>query len=130
MTKNIKIKVVSHFLHLEHTKSLDLRIQEKSQNLQKYLSGVSTINWHCRVEKNVHYAEVEIIGPRFYHSANASSDSLYKTIDSVIRKLKKQLSKRKEKVKSRRLKIVKNPTILDVEQAWGDYDENYFKDVA
>ena len=51
----------------------------------------------------------------------------------ATKKLEKQVSKQKDKVKN---KIHRNHgkkeelVILDVEQAWADYDEDYVKEVA
>ena len=77
------MKVTITFRHLEHTPSLDERISEKSEKLNKYLGGRSHIKWGCHVKNGIHYAEVELLGPKFKYHATGKSDNLYKTIDLV-----------------------------------------------
>lgn len=127
------MKVTITFLHLDHTPALDERIQEKTQKLSKYFNGGDHIKWTCYVKNNEHYAEVLIHGPKLNYHAVAHSDCLYKTLDMAAKKLEKQVSKQKSKIKN---KIHRNNgkngglVILDVEQAWTDYDEDFVKEAA
>ena len=118
------MKVTISFIHLEHTPSLDERIQNKSKKLEKFLGGKGHVKWHCYVKENQHYAEVDLIGPHYEYHATASTDSLYKTIDQVVGKLEKQISKRKEKWKNKMHRKNSEIEIVDPEQAWLDYDED------
>ncbi len=123
------MKITVSFQHLEHTPSLDERIQEKSQKLKKYMEGKIHIKWNCYVEDHLHFAEIELLGPKCSFHASAHSDSLYKSMDLVVAKLEKQLDKKHAKLKNKlhRSKGEK-PVILDYESAWDEYDEEY-KDV-
>lgn len=112
------MKITISFQHLEHTPSLDERIREKSEKMKKYFDGNLNIKWNCYVEDLNHFAEVTMFGPQFEYHAKAHSDSLYKTIDLCVEKLEKQVVKRKEKVKNRMHRKVKDPVILDIEAAW------------
>ncbi len=116
------MKITISFLHLEHTQSLDERIREKSEKLAKYCEDKGTMKWHCFVKNGVHYAEATYHNQKFEYHAKASSDSLYKTIDLVIDKLEKQISKKKDKYN----KIHREKTelvVLDPETAWLDRDD-------
>lgn len=125
------MKVTITFRHLDHTPSLDQRISEKSEKLKKYLGGRSHIKWGCYVKDGNHYAEVELLGPKFKYHATGKSDSLYKTIDLVVSKLEKQILKKKEKLTAKKDKIQhKNLEILEQADAWMDYNEEQFDDVA
>ncbi|MCO4794733.1 MAG: ribosome-associated translation inhibitor RaiA [Bacteriovoracaceae bacterium] len=127
------MKVTITFLHLDHTPSLDSRIEEKTEKLRKYFNGGDHIKWTCYVKNNEHYAEVLISGAKLNYHAVAHSDCLYKTLDMATRKLEKQVSKQKEKIKNRIHRNHgkdSNLVILDVEQAWTDYDEDIVKDAA
>jgi putative sigma-54 modulation protein len=122
------MKVTISFLHLEHTPALDERIHEKSQKLNKYLNGKTHLKWSCSVKEGQHLADVTLIGPQFEYRASGTSDNLYKTIDIVMDKIEKQLSKRKDKIRSR-IKKMDAPVVLDLQEAWSDYDEDHYDDV-
>ena len=80
------------------------------------------------MKEGQHLAEVTLIGPQFEYRASAGSDSLYKTIDLVMEKIEKQLSKRKDKIRNR-IKKTDAPVVLDFQAAWSDYDEDRYDDV-
>lgn len=122
------MKVTITFLHLEHTPALDERIQEKSQKLNKYLNGKTHLKWNCFVKDGQHTAEVILIGPHFEYRASGSTDNLYKTIDVVMEKIEKQLSKRKDKMRNR-IKKAPELVVRDIDAAWTDYDEDNYDDV-
>ena len=125
------MKVTISFQHLDHTPSLDTRIKEKTTKLKKYMEGKIHAKWNCYVEDHQHYAEIDLVGPKCEFHASAHSDSLYKSIDLVISKLEKQIQKKNSKRKNKMHRRNSHPQILDVEQAWLDYDEeNNFKDIA
>ncbi|MBL6988720.1 MAG: ribosome-associated translation inhibitor RaiA [Bacteriovoracaceae bacterium] len=118
----MKLKIT--FKHLEHTPSLDEKIREKSKKLEKYLDSSAVLNWTCFVKDGHHYAEVDVHNLHYDFHATANSDNLYKTLDLVIAKLTKQLSKKKEKVKDK-IHKKKNPlVIMDPEAAWADHEDD------
>lgn len=125
------MKVTITFRHLDHTPSLDERIQEKSKKLAKYLGGKSHIKWSCYVKEGNHYAEVDLLGPNFSYHATGHSDSLYKTIDLVVSKIEKQVQKKKEKITAKKSKSSsRDLQILEPENAWVDYDEDYVHEAS
>ncbi len=118
------MKVTVSFRHLDHTPALDERIQEKSEKIAKYLDGNLHLKWSCEVKDGrEHYAEVEVLGPKFDYHAKAHSDSLYKTIDLVVAKIEKQVQKKKEKMLNKKKMPHKDMEILDPNDAWMDYDD-------
>lgn len=123
------MKITVSFQHLEHTPSLDERIQEKSQKLKKYMEGKIHAKWNCYVEDHQQFAEIELIGPKCSFHASAHADSLYKSIDLVVAKLEKQMEKKHAKMKNRLHRKIEEPVILDYESAWAEYEDEY-KDVV
>lgn len=119
------MKITVSFKHLEHTESLDSRIQEKSEKLNKFFDGKVHLKWTCWAQGMVHTAEAVVTGPNFEYRASAEADSLYKCLDMVTDKLEKQLSKKKEKVRSRRKASHSDLVILDPENAWMEHEDEY-----
>jgi putative sigma-54 modulation protein len=118
------MKVTISFQHLDHTPSLDDRIKEKTSKLKKYMEGKTHAKWNCYVQDHVHYAEVDLVGPRCEFHATAHSDSLYKSIDLVLHKLEKQIQKKEGKLKNKIHRKGEKPEILDYNDAWMDHDED------
>ena len=55
------MKIVSSFKHLEHTPSLDEKIQSKSKKLQKYFDGNIEVQWTCYVrEDGEHCSDIKV----------------------------------------------------------------------
>jgi len=124
------MKVSVSFKNLEHTPSLDERINEKSYRIFKYLGGNISIKWTCHVSNNQHHAEVLVYGPRFEYHAEAACDSLYKSLDVAIERIEKQIHKRKDKWKNHIHQKRGQLVILDPQEAWGLHDDDAFDDVA
>lgn len=117
------MKLTVAFKHLEHTPSLDERIEEKSQKLIKYLGEDVHVNWICSAKDGEHVAELDVRGPSFEYFAKASSSNLYKSFDLAISKVEKQLAKKKEKMKNKIHRRGQEVVILDPEQAWTDRED-------
>ena len=83
------MKISISFQNFDHTETLDTKIKEKSEKLNKYVGPSGHIHWHCYVKENKHYAEIKFGNTH----AKANSESLYKTIDMVLKKAEKQLVK-------------------------------------
>ncbi len=126
---NVKIS----FKHLEHTPALDEKIHLKSQKFTKFIDGKFDVFWTCYVDDGKHYAEIKLLGPQFEYHAKASSPTMYKTLDQVVLKIEKQLSKKKGKWKDhihhKHDKLVKNEFVDEIEKdeervIQDKYDEN------
>ena len=125
------MRVTISFRNIRHTKSIDQKIQEKSEKLAKFLEGKSLVKWACNFEDGHYYAEVSLIGPKFEYHAHSSADTLLTTLDQATHKIHKQIQKRKEKLRNRIHSKNKDIVIMDVEQAWSDLDlEDDLKDAA
>ena len=126
------MNLVITFKNLEHTEALDAKIREKSDRFKKYFQGKTNVKWTCYVKGGDHFAELDISGPRFGYHATANSESLYKTLDMVIHKMERQLTKKKEKGKNHIHNHAgdKPLVILDPEDAWIDHDEDKYDDTA
>ena len=72
----MKLKI--SFKHLNHTPALDERIKEKSEKLDKYFEGNTSVSWTCWVSGDDHWAEIKAHGPKFDFFAKASADNMYK----------------------------------------------------
>jgi len=125
------MNIKTSFQNLDHTESLDLRIQEKSKHLAKYLDGRTTLKWTCSLKNGTHIANVIIIGPTFCYMAHANDKCLYKALDQIIGKLTKQLDRKKDLWKNHiHHKHEVQPVMLDPEDAWASHEEEYFDDVG
>lgn len=121
------MKIVSSFKHLEHTPALDQKITEKSQKLKKFFDGNFEVQWTCYVrDDGAHCAEIKLLGPTFEYHANAHADTLYKTLDLVINKIERQVSKKKDKWKNR-IKRKHNPSFKDHQVAESEWDESFWQ---
>jgi putative sigma-54 modulation protein len=90
----MKLKI--SFKHLDHTPSLDQRIQEKSQHFAKYFQGNTNVQWTCWVHGDEHWAEVKVHGPKFDFFAKACADNMYKSLDFCVEKIERQFEKQKD----------------------------------
>ena len=126
------MKVSISFKHLEHTPSLDSRIQEKSQRLKKYFDGELEAKWTCSADQGQHHTELSIHGPHFHMQASGESDNLYKSLDIVVDKIERQLSKQKDKWKEKmhHQEGHKDLKFYDgKEDAWLQHEQDHFDDV-
>lgn len=88
------------FKDIEHTPSIDSRIKKKSQRLEKFFEGRSSLHWTCFSDGVSHFAEITMEGPNFRLNAKGSDRNLYHALDKVIDKIEIQLKKQKEKMKN------------------------------
>lgn len=121
------MKIVSSFKNLEHTPSLDEKIEEKTTKLKKYMDGNFEVQWTCYVrEDGAHCADIKLLGPKFEYHAAANSDSLYKTLDLAVNKIEKQIHKKKDKWKNHKNKH--NAPMKDYIIAESEKDEQFWQD--
>lgn len=91
------MKVLSSFLHFEHTPALDEKIKEASSKLSKFFNANGTVKWSCYVKNGDHYAEANYLGPHCEYHATACSDNMYESIEMALSRIEKQATKQKEK---------------------------------
>ena len=95
----MKLKI--SFKHLNHTPALDERIKEKSEKLDKYFEGNTSVSWTCWVSGDDHWAEIKAHGPKFDFFAKASADNMYKSLDLCVEKMERQFDKQKDLYKNK-----------------------------
>jgi putative sigma-54 modulation protein len=79
------------FRHLDHTESIDTRIRDKVEKMQRrHFTDGATFKWTSWIEHEDHYTTLHAHdkGKEFFVKAKA--DSLYKTIDMAIHKMEAQ----------------------------------------
>ncbi|MGZ3789463.1 MAG: ribosome hibernation-promoting factor, HPF/YfiA family [Bacteriovorax sp.] len=91
------MRVLSSFLHFDHSPALDEKIQEASAKMSKFFNGEGSMKWSCYVKNGVHNAEVNYVAPHFEYHAKASSDNMYESIDKALCKIERQVFKQKDK---------------------------------
>ncbi len=89
------------FNHIEKTDAIEEKIKDKASKLKKYFDGRINVHWICNVEKGQQTSSVTVSGQGFTMNAHATDENLYKTFDTVMEKLDKQLHKRKDKITSK-----------------------------
>ena len=89
------------YKHIESTPAIEEQIKRKSTKLKKYFNGRIDVDWICSVEGGVHSSDVSVRGDQIHFHATSSDDNLYKTFDSVIVKLERQLSKKNQQLKAK-----------------------------
>lgn len=77
--------------HMDHTESIDQIIRQKMRQIQDMVSSPLSAQWTCWTEKLGQTVEVKINGGKTRIFAKATSQNLYKSIDLVVKKLKKQV---------------------------------------
>lgn len=91
----MQINIVGH--QLEITEALKLKVNEKLEKLASHFNDIHTIHVVLDANKAEHNVEVDL----HYHgaivSATDASHDMYKSVELVVKKLEKQLEKKKNK---------------------------------
>jgi len=88
------------FRHMEATDALRDYVDDKINNLKKYLIKPTEVHVILSVEKFRHRAEIVLLEQNFKASADETTDDMYATIDSAIHKIETQVRKHKQKLQS------------------------------
>jgi putative sigma-54 modulation protein len=124
----MKLKI--SFKHLEHTPALDERIQEKSERLEKYFQGNTSVHWICWVKGDEHWAELKVHGPKFDFFAKASADNMYKCLDLAVEKMERQIEKQKDVLRNKMHKEpYATPKYMEIKQRIFDEEEVFFAEL-
>lgn len=94
------MEVKINYRHLESSDALEETIRNKVSKLKKFFSGKMNVEWTCSLDGSMHASDVTISGDHFSYHAKAENNNLYKTVDEIVPKLERQLSKRKEQTRS------------------------------
>jgi len=114
----------------KNTDGLEERVHGEAVKLEKYFDGEAELKWTCSKHGNFFDVDVQCIAANFNKHASARSESFDKSCELVVKKMEKQLKRYRELYANKMHRKFKNPEILDPEQAWADYDEDYFQDVG
>ena len=93
------MQVTVTFKHMDSSDPLREYAAEKSQRLEKYLSGPTEIHWFLTVEKIRHIADATVAANGVKIKAQEEASDLYAAVDLAMDKLEKQVRRHKEKVK-------------------------------
>jgi len=96
---NIKIS----YKHLESTPAIDDVTRKKSEKLRKYFSGNLNLDWSFTVEKQSQVAHCHVTGDHMEFFAEATTGSIYSSIDEVVHHLERQVRKNKEVVRNHKV---------------------------
>lgn len=90
-----------NFHQIDATDAIKSKIESKCEKLKKFFDGHFDVKWTCSTGKEGHHSHAIIAGNGFTINADSTKDDLYKTLDDVISKAEKQLSKRKTQIKDK-----------------------------
>ena len=130
------MNVTIAFKNMKHSDAVEERIIEKLEKLNKFLISGCDISCSCFKHEKDYCLEVQICGQHFDYHATASSINLYKAIDAVVSKLYKQLGKKREKWKNKKIHhkhqwferrdlhfLTRELKVVDPEAAWEGHDD-------
>lgn len=89
------------FKNLDSSDALRSYVQKKLDRFDKLLDNPAEANVVFSVEKIRHTAEINLISDRMTLYAKDQSENMYSSIDTVVDKLKKQLTKSLDKINKR-----------------------------
>jgi len=89
------------FKNLDSSDALRSYVQKKLDRFDKLLDNPAEANVVFSVEKIRHTAEINLISDRMTLYAKDQSENMYSSIDTVVDKLKKQLTKTLDKINKR-----------------------------
>ena len=88
--------LVIHYNHLDRSNSLDVLIKSKSERLLHKFRGEGSLTWNCTKEHNESVSHVKLNLKGRIFNATTKSQDLYKTVDTNLEKIEKQLEKRNQ----------------------------------
>ena len=91
----MQLTISGHQIDL--TESMKTYISEKMQKIERHFDHLNSIDVVLHVEKIHHKAEATIIAKGVTLHAQADSDNMYSSIDTLTDKLDSQVRKHKEK---------------------------------
>lgn len=118
-----------HGRHLEITKAIKDYAEKKAGKVEKFFDRISKVQMILDIEGGKdHVVEMIVTVPRGPRLIGVvSKEDMYASIDSVVDKLERQLTKYKEKLKSRKKRKGIQPGLAeeeDVENEEIEYDWN------
>ncbi len=103
--------------HLEVTPALKSFVEEKMAKLKHHFDHILDVQVVLHVEKDKHFCEAKLSVPGDDIVAKSEGENMYAAIDMLQDKLDRQIMKKKEKLKSHRVKYDKFDTLDMVDEA-------------
>ncbi|WP_086981488.1 ribosome hibernation promoting factor [Vibrio aphrogenes] len=94
----MQINITGH--HIELTDALNEYVKTKFQKLERFFEHINNTHVVLRVEKVQQIAEATLHINQGEIHASSQSENMYASIDDLVDKLARQLSKHKEKLSS------------------------------
>ncbi|MHC8440740.1 MAG: ribosome hibernation-promoting factor, HPF/YfiA family [Candidatus Eutrophobiaceae bacterium] len=88
--------------HIEVTEALKTFVEEKISKLAKHSDNISNVHVILTVEKGFQKAEATLHIDHHDLFAEDQQDDMYKAVDNLIAKLKRQILKHRQKMNSHR----------------------------
>ena len=87
--------------HMDVSPALHERVDKKLKKLDKYFGGNTEAHVFMHVEKGHHSMEATIVYDGITFRAEETSDNMYKSIDSVLKKIDKQIKHHRSRLEKR-----------------------------
>jgi putative sigma-54 modulation protein len=87
--------------HMDISPALHDRVDKKMKKLDKYFGPNTEAHVIMHVEKNRHVMETTIVFEGITFRGEESSSNMYKSIDSVVKKIEKQIHHHRSKLEKR-----------------------------
>lgn len=124
------------FKNLDSSNALRSYVEKKLDRFDKLFDNPAEANVVFSVEKIRHTAEINLVSDRVNIHAKEETENMYSSIDMVVDKLKKQITKNRDKVNQRRInsrESIKHahlmheeePSPEDEDSDLIDYEDNY-----
>ncbi len=87
--------------HMDVSQGLSDRVDKKLKKLDKYFGNSTEAHVYMHVEKGRHIMETTIVYDGITFRAEESADNMFKSIDSVVKKMEKQIRHHRSKLEKR-----------------------------
>lgn len=103
------MQIAVTFKNMNSSKHFKTYVEEKFSRIDKLLQTPGSASVVLRAEKLQHIAEVALTGDRMTVHAREEHEDLHAAIDLVTDKVRKQITKNKEKYITRRTRLIAKP---------------------
>lgn len=123
------MKMTMSFKNVKNSTKLERVVQEKTQRIDKFFEGQTTIAWSFSKSDGGVVCDIKMSGPSFNYHAHTRTDNIYKGIDDTLSKIERQVQKKKEKVRNKlhRGKGAKEENVLQFtpRKTWEKEEQEY-----
>ena len=115
--------------HMDVSPALHDRVDKKLKKLDKYFGRDTEAHVFMHVEKGRHIMETTVVYDGITFRAEEASDNMYKSIDSVLKKIDKQIKHHRSKLEKRLKTGAFNGDEQDIEEN-ADIDEPLVSEIV